>query len=183
MLNSPFHKLSKSSEKRLTIILLIFLIGFIVLMRFFDAPLKNEVSPNGIVSFELAKTVSNSEAILNSWDTNAIQSAKNSMMADFLFLIVYSFFISLIVHRLNNRVWEKGFIYQIGILICWGVFLAALFDVIENIALVRLLYGDLQQLWSSIAYYFAMMKFGILLFGVSFILMSFVVLPLKKRMN
>ena len=180
MLNSPFYKLSQSAEKRWTIISLIYLIGFIVLMRFFDVPLKNEISPNGIVSFELAKTLSNSEAIINSWDANALQSAKNSMAADFLFLMVYSFFISLIVHRLNNRVWKKGFVYQLGILICWSVFLAAFFDVIENIALVRLLYGDLQQLWSSIAYYFALMKFGLLVLGILFVLISLVTLPFKR---
>ena len=180
MLNSPFYKLSRSAEKRWTIISLIFLIGFIVLMRFFDAPLKNEISPNGIVSFELAKTVSNSEAIINSWDANALQSAKNSMAADFLFSMVYSFFISLIVHRLNNRVWEMGFIYQFGIFICWGIFLAAFFDVLENIALVRLLYEDVQQLWSSIAYYFALMKFGLLALGILFVLTSLVALPLKR---
>ena len=180
MLNSPFYKLSHSAEKRWTIISLIFLIGFIVLMRFFDAPLINEISPNGIVSFELAKTLSNSEAIINSWDANALQSAKNSMAADFLFLMVYSFFISLIVHRLNNRVWKKGFVYQLGILICWSVFLAAFFDVIENIALVRLLYGDLLQLWSSIAYYFALLKFGLLALGILFILISLVGLPFKR---
>lgn len=181
MLNSPFHKLPKSSEKKWTIILFVFLVVFIVLMRFFDAPLKNEISPNGIVSFELAKTLSKSEAILNSWDDSAIASAKNSMMADFLFLVVYSFFISLIVHRLNNRVWKKGFVYQFGKIVCWLVFVAAFFDVIENIALVRLLYGDLRQLWSSIGYYFAMMKFGLLLLGIFFILMSLVVLPFKKE--
>ena len=129
MLNSPFHKLPKSFEKRRTIILLIFLIGFIVLMRFFDAPLKNEISPNGIVSFELAKTLSKSEAIINAWGAIAIRSAKNSMIGDFLFLIVYSFFISLIVHRLNNRVWKKGFVYQFGKIVCWLVFVAAFFDV------------------------------------------------------
>jgi len=180
MLNSPFPKLPNSSKKRLIVISLIFLIGFIVLMRFFDAPLKNDVCPNGIVSFELAKTVSNSEAIINSWDAKALLSAKNSMATDFLFLMVYSFFISLIIHILNNRVWKKGAVYQLGILICWSVFLAAFFDVIENIALLKLLYGDLQQLWSSIAYYFAMMKFGLLAIGILFALMSLVALPLKK---
>lgn len=183
MLNSPFHKLPKSSEKMLTIISLIFLIGFIVLMQFFDAPLKNEVSPNGIVSFELAKTLSKSEAIINAWDNAAMNSAKNSMKTDFLFLIVYAVFISVLIHRLNNRVWKKGFAYQLGILICWGVFLVAFFDIIENIALVRLLYGDLQQLWSSIAYYFAVMKFGLLVLGILFILISFFVLPFKMKLN
>ncbi|MFK5879814.1 MAG: hypothetical protein QM478_10005 [Flavobacteriaceae bacterium] len=180
MLNSPFHKLPKSSEKRLTIVSLTFLIGFIVLMRFFDAPLKNETSPNGIVSFELAKALSKSEAIINAWDEVAIGFAKNSVMVDFLFLAVYSFFISLIVHRLNNRVWKKGFVYQFGKIVSWLVFVAAFFDVIENIALIRLIYGDLHQLWSSIAYYFAVMKFILLAVGILFVLISLIALPFKR---
>jgi len=181
ILFSPFHKLKPSLEKRLTLISLIFLIGFIILMHFFDAPLKNEMSPNGMVSFELAKTLSKSEAILTSWDTLATASAKNSMMADFIFLVVYSFFIALIIHLLNKKVWKHGFVYQLGIIIGWLIFVAAFFDIIENFALVKLLYGDLQQLWSSIAYYFAVMKFGLLLLGIFFILMSLVALLFKKR--
>ena len=53
-----------------------------------DAPLKNEISPQGIVSFELAKDVNRSVAIMKSWDRMARLSADWSMRFDFLFLIV-----------------------------------------------------------------------------------------------
>jgi hypothetical protein len=150
-------------------------------MRYFDAPLKNPVSPSGIVSFELAKDVSQSEAILASWDEIAKTAAGMSLGMDFLFLIVYSLFISLLIHALNERLWERTKMYKIGLVFIGGVFLAAFFDIIENIALIQLLLGDLQQKWSTIAYYFAILKFGLLALCVLYILINFVLLTVKNQ--
>jgi len=44
---------------------------------------------------------------------------------------------------------------KFGNLLIALIFIAAFFDCIENIALIKLLLGDLEQVWSSIAYYFA----------------------------
>ena len=116
MMKSPFDKVSKSTEKKLTVTLLILVLSFIAVMRFFDAPLKNEAAPNGIVSFELAKELVVSENILNSWDTHARTSAGMSMGFDFLFLIIYASFITLLLHKLNERVWNNTRVYKLGIL-------------------------------------------------------------------
>ena len=102
------------------------------------------------------------------------------MTFDFLFLVIYSLFLALITHRLNEKVWKKGKIYQFGILTCYLIFLAAFFDIIENIALMQLLKGDIQQIWSSIAYHFAVTKFGLLVFGLLFIVVSLIKLIFKK---
>ncbi len=51
------------------------LIVCIVIMRLFDAPLKNDVCTGGIVSFELAKDMHKSQAIIASWNNQAVQSA------------------------------------------------------------------------------------------------------------
>jgi hypothetical protein len=181
MINSPFYNISKPNENKLTIALLVYLSILIPMMLFFDIPLKNEVAPNGIVSFELAKELIVSENILNSWDTHARTSAGMSMGLDSLFLIIYASFIALLMHKLNERVWNNIRVYKLGILLIWGVFLAALFDAIENIALIQLLLGDLQQSWSSIAFYFASMKFVLLILGVMFIVISWIMKIVRKR--
>ena len=183
MIKSPFYKLSKQAENKLTVVLLILLPIFIAIMRFFDTPLRNDVAPNGIVSFELAKQLSVSENILNSWGTHARTSAGMSMGLDFLFLIIYAFFIAILMHKLNERVWKNTKIYKLGILLIWGVLLAALFDAIENIALIKLLLGDVQQVWTSIAFYFASVKFVLLILGVLFIFMSWVVKFMRKKIK
>ena len=180
MIVSPFYKLSKTAEKRLTTILLISLLLISVVMRYFDAPLKNPVSSYGIVSFELAKDLSQSEAILTSWDAIAKTAAGMSMGMDFLFLIMYSLFISLLIHTLNERLWKHTKMYKMGLIFIWGVFLAAFFDIIENIALIQLLMGDLQQHWSTMAYYFAILKFGLVALSVLYILINFILLTVKN---
>ena len=180
MFVSPFCKLTKGSEKRLTIVLLIAIVLIFTAMRYFDTPLKNPVSTSGIVSFELAKELSQSIAILTSWDALAKTSAGMSLGLDFLFLIVYSFFISLLIHRLNERLWKHSKMYNVGIVIIWCVFLAAFFDIVENTALIQLLLGDLQQKWSSIAYYFASLKFGLLALSIFFIIINLILLTVKN---
>lgn len=181
MIQSPIYTLTKSREKKLTIALLILLVMLIGAMKFFDMPLTNEVVPNGIISFELAKDIETSKKILNSWDIYARTSAGMSMGLDFLFLIVYASFIALLIHKLNESLWRHTVIYKIGILLIYGIFIAAFFDAIENVALIKLLLGDLDQYWSSIAFYFASMKFVLLILGILFIVLSLIMKIFKTN--
>jgi len=180
MLQSPFSKLSRSSERNLTISLLILLVATIIVMLFFDSFLKNEVAENGIVSFELAKDLETSTSILDSWKEQAKIAASLSMGLDFLFLIIYALFIGLLIHKINERLWKNKPFNKVGIILVWAAFIMALSDVIENIALIKLLLGDMQQHWSSIAYYFAILKFTILIIGMLYILLNFIYLFIKK---
>jgi hypothetical protein len=181
MISSPFGKMSKSSEKKLTKVLLISLIILIAVMRYLDAPLRNPVSTSGIVSFELAKDLAKSQVILASWDIMARSSAGISLGTDFLFLLVYSSFIALLIHKLNEHLWKHTKMYKAGVVFIWSVFLAAFFDIIENVALIQLLLGDLQQKWSTIAYYFAILKFSLLVLSICYIVINVVFLTVKKQ--
>jgi len=180
MITSPFLKLNKTSENKLTFILLILLLIGIIVMRFFDVHLKNEITPNGIVSFELAKNLDNSILILNSWSFDAKIFAALSLGFDFLFLIFYSTFIAILIHKLNERLWQTTSFYKFGILLIYLQFLAAFFDVIENIGLIQLLIGSLDQFWVSIAYYFASIKFIFIALGLLYIIINFCYLMIKK---
>ncbi len=144
--------------------LLIFLFGGLLIVMFaienFDHALKNDSCPNGIVSFELAKDVNTSKAIIDSWNTTAKTAAGMSLGIDFLFLLLYSGFIGLAIYILNEKLWKpKKFIYQTGKFFVVLIFLAALLDSIENIALIQLLKGHLEQIWASIAFCAAIIKF------------------------
>lgn len=177
---SPFQFLSKSSEKKLSIILFVFIVLMVVIMRYFDAPLKNETSPQGIVSFEMAKDINRSVEIIESWDKAARASADWSMRFDFLFLVVYGLFIGLLIHKLNRAWIDTGF-HSFGIALIYLVFLSSFFDIIENISLILLLRGSTEQIWSSVAYYFAISKFIILAVALVFIGVSSIKLLLKKN--
>jgi len=172
------------NKKRITITLLVLLLISISVMRYLDDFLITKISPNGIVSFELAKELSNSNEIINAWSTTAKSTAGLSLGFDFLFLLIYASFISRLVILINNRLFIKSksiFLKQFLILL---PFIAAFFDILENIALIKLLLGDLQQIWSSLAYYFAVIKFGLLIVVISYILVGFfIVFNRKYRLN
>lgn len=170
----------KSNKKRITVILLVILIICIAVIKNFDAPLKNETCLNGIISFELAKDINISTKIINSWDTNAKINASLSMGFDFLFLLIYSSLIALLIYNINNRLWKNKAFYKIGKTLIYFIFLAAIFDVIENIALINLLQGDLRQVWSTIAYYFAFVKFIIVIISILYLLVNWIILLFKK---
>ena len=151
-------------------------------MRYLDSEIQNNETAQGIISFELAKDLSKSEAILNAWNMESKTAAGMSLGFDFLFLLVYSLFISILIDTLNERLWKHTKIYTIGVILIWCMFLAALFDMIENVALIKLLLGDLQQKWSSIAYYFAISKFSLLFIGILFIVLNSIISLFKKKM-
>lgn len=173
MLTSPFSSLNKSVEKKWTLVLLMLLLLTISTMFYFDSFLKNSIAEHGIVSFELAKELHATKAILNSWDHNAKIFAGLSMGFDFLFLIIYSSFIAILIHRLNEQLWKGKLFYRLGVLLIWLSFAAACCDVIENIALIKLLTGSLNQLWSSLAFYFAIPKFLFVVLGILYIIINF----------
>ena len=178
MFNSFFEKLLCKNEMRKSIVILCFLVGTMILMRFYNSPLKNEIAPAGIISFEIAKDIKKSVLILNTWNEEAMSSAKKSLYFDFLFLCIYSTFIGLLIFKLNRTLKVKKHI--ITEIMIGAVFLSAFFDVIENVALLKLIYGNLEQLWSSVAYYFAILKFVILAIAIVYILVGSCFLLFKK---
>lgn len=181
MLSSPFSKLTKLQEKRLTYTLIPSLIAVIAILKYFDHFLINDICKGGIVSFELSKDLETAKAYMESWGDIGRNAAGLSLGLDFLFPFLYSTFIALLIHKLNERLYKGKEFYKIGIFLIWLQFLAAVFDLIENLGLIRLLLGDLDQFWVSISYYFAAMKFVLILIGIVYVLVNFGVFLIKKR--
>ncbi|MGI9530542.1 hypothetical protein [Lutimonas sp.] len=170
----------KTYNKRITIVLFVAVVLNIAVMRIFDTPLHNDICTNGIVSYELARDVTASEAILNSWDSNARASAGLSLGFDFLFLLIYSSFIAILLYKANNHIGHGRWYNRVHTLFIWMIFVAAFFDVIENIALIRLLLGDLKQIWSLMAFYFATLKFVIIFMCISYLLINWLILLIAR---
>ena len=171
----------KTYKKRITLILLITIIINIIAITIFDIPLKNEICENGIVSFELAKDLDKSVDILNSWGGSTKINAGLSLGFDFLFLLVYSSFIALLIFNINNSLWKNKSFHKFGNLLVILIFIAAFFDIIENIALIKLLLGDLKQILSSVSYYFAVIKFVIIIISIIYLLISWGILLFEKN--
>lgn len=164
----------------LLVILALICSGLIFLMN--EGALRQpKVTPHGIVSFELARDAGTVDNILTNWDEGTIPIARRQTWLDFLFVLAYVALLSFAcfwIAEKTNGIWSL-----VGLTLGWAVPIAGLFDVIENIALLKMLVLDsgaadlLADLPAKIAYWMALPKFVILLcFVIPFILLSAVFL-------
>ncbi|RUA11041.1 MAG: hypothetical protein DSY82_04110 [Flavobacteriia bacterium] len=176
-----FYQYVSKNKAKITLILFILLVTGIAVMRYLDSFLTTEMVPNGIVSFELAKESSVSAAMIGSWDIQAKAAAGISLGFDYLFMLFYASFLAMLVLRVNERLLSGPAGKRWNKLLISAPFIAAFFDMIENVALIRLLLGDLQQTWSLMAFYAATIKFTILFIVIVYILFGGVILIFKRK--
>jgi hypothetical protein len=151
-------------------------------LQLIGAPLITDAAPAGIVSFELAGTVPAAQRMLASWQGEARIYAGLSLGLDFLFMPAYAGAIglgSVLVGRaLRRRAiwWETA-----GMLLSWVLPLAAILDVVENIALIRLLLGATETIWPTLARWCALPKFALVALGLVFIVAGGLLTLLDRR--
>jgi len=181
MVLSPFSKLSSKRLRNNILITFVLFVFSILLLRYLDSFLINNVAKKGIVSFELAKDTITANNIINSWNKVSTAAAGYSLIYDFFFMVIYSLFLGLTIHFINKKVWKKNTaIYKVGVLLIYAQFSAALFDAIENISLLQV-FKESTQFWTSTAYYFATAKFILIALGILFIVVSISVLLFQKK--
>lgn len=169
-MNHPFERITTKKQTLLFLILLTVTALLLTVMNVTGAPLETAAAPSGIISYELAGTVEQASAILNSWDSYARISAAFSLGIDYLFMVAYSTLFSLacvmaaqvFLHR------NGGFITILGIMLAWGQWIAAVFDAVENLSLTIMLFNEPSGLWPQLAYTMAVMKFTLILIGLAY---------------
>ena len=180
---SPFGHFSKAARNRLTVMTFVMSAILLVVLRILDAPLRTEVAPKGIVSFELATDYAESRHILSSWKAEAKVYAALSLGLDYLFLVVYALFISSaciwVAETLNS---DHVFFFILALLLAWAQFLAAVLDAFENLALIHLLLDSTRKWLPGLARGCAMVKFSIVGAGLLFIAGGLLAVGIKKRL-
>ena len=151
------------------------LIATLIVMAVFqllDRPLRTSAAPNGIVSFELAGSVENARAMIDSWDDRTRLYTALGLGLDYLFMLLYATTIAIAC------LWSAG-VYAMsgwpiagwGGLVAWGVWLAAALDGVENYSLWQLLKGPVVNPWPGIARWCASIKFALItiamLYGIT----------------
>ena len=178
----PFRWLCDDHRKGALVLSLTLCLVLLMVMQTLDGPLKTEVAPHGIISYELAKTPSVAQRILASWSEEAKIHAALSLGIDYLFLLVYAFFIGLacvqLGRRFHGRLPKMG---MAGLMLAWGQVFAALCDAVENLALFRLLSGSTQEMWPLTAWYCAVIKFSLVGMGWLYILCGGLILIAAKQ--
>ncbi len=160
--------------------LIAFVVVTLVIMAVFqvlDAPLRTPAAPNGIVSFELAATAERSQAIVDSWDAQARQSAAFGLGLDYLFMPAYALSIALATLLAGGK--HGGVWRQVGNWLGWGQFVAAISDGLENFALWKILLGPVAEPWPAIAALAAILKFSLIALGLLFALAGWLI-PKKQ---
>lgn len=130
----------------------------------FEPYMRTSAAPSGVVSFELARDLKTSQAILDSWNADARLVAAFGLGLDYLFMPAYALTLSLgLLLAMNGK---PGGYYSFAAWMGWGVLAAALFDAVENYALWHVLMNNALSPYPQIAALCASMKFFLLIAGV-----------------
>ncbi len=137
-------------------------IGWFILMRPF--------SPPNIVQFELAKTVESAQYIIDAWGEDGVSKARVGIYLDFVFVFLYAWSIGLgcklsTAFSSNEKLIMAGTFFSLA---CW---FAGSCDLIENFAMLFTL-STINELTVSMAFYFAIIKFTIVVLALLLIFIS-----------
>jgi hypothetical protein len=167
-MHHPFEAIPTGRWARFFFPLLAASLTIMLVMNFVSLPLNTPAAPSGIVSFEFSATPAGAQAMLDSWSPAARLRAAFIQGLDFLFPPVYATATALACvwagGVLRRRGWALG---RLGSPLGWGLWLAMLFDYVENIALVVLLFAAAAAApWPQLAALCATVKFILLLAGL-----------------
>jgi len=127
-----------------------------------------------IVDYEFVWNTARATAVLNAWNATAKLQAAFNLGFDFLYMPAYSTTIALAcvwgATVARNKFWQG-----LGILLAWGLWLAALLDAIENTALITMLLGSVTDPHPMIASVCATGKFSLIVLGLLFSAVSLVI--------
>jgi len=158
-------------------ILFVFTVLTIIGMQVTGGPLKTDAAPAGIVTFELIGSAEGSQKIIDSWKGDIMTYAGINMGLDFLFLALYGITIALGCLIVSDKI-PSSWVYlkKVGIWFAAGAIFAAFLDIIENIAMIKLLLGSHNQFLPVLAKWCAIPKFSLVLFSVLYIIGGLVTL-------
>jgi hypothetical protein len=166
----PFEWLAPAKQKRAFFGFLILTLVVMVGLRILDAPLHTDLSPSGIVSFELAGELPLARRMVETWGTRGQVYAGLSLGLDYLFMVAYAGCIGLGCGMVAGSLAGRGTVLSsAGVSLAWAQFGAALLDAVENYALIRVLLGSGAELWPPLAWWCAVLKFLIVAAGLAYI--------------
>ncbi|MBI5568267.1 MAG: hypothetical protein HY870_25480 [Chloroflexi bacterium] len=124
-----------------------------------------------IVDFEFAGTVGKATDIISVWTPTERIHAGFSLGFDYLYMPIYSTTIALAcvwaATVLRSGAWRS-----IGLALAWGLWLAAILDAIENLALISNLFGTPIDPLPALAAVCAALKFGLIILGLVYVIVA-----------
>lgn len=185
-LRHPFEWLSDSAQQRAFVPLLVLTLVVMMGLHGLGEPLKTEVAPRGILSLQFAGELAVAQRMVESWGPKDQVYAGLNLGLDYLFLVLYASAISLgcvlVGRSLSGR---AGSLWPAAIVLAWAQYGAALFDCVENYALIHVLLGAERAMWPAVARWCAVPKFLIVGAGLMYLLVGAILVVMvrvrKKR--
>lgn len=186
----PLEFVHISHRKRFFFLFLTLTAVIFGIFRFLDQPLRTDAAPNGIVSFELAGTPQSARAITDSWrlqslllssvadqpDPNIVNIpysyAAFGLGLDYLFMPAYALALAFGTLLVTQK--HTGWLNSLAVVAGYGAFVAAMFDAVENFALWQVLLGVYESGYPALAAFCALIKFGLLIFGLAIALLGWI---------
>jgi hypothetical protein len=180
-LSHPLLRLSPAAQKRALPPLVVATLALTAVLQVIGRPLQTAAAPLGIVSFELAGTLAAAQAMVASWDHSAQLHAAFSLGLDYLYMPLYAAAIGLAcVRAATTSLRTPALIVGLGLLLAWGLGLAALLDGVENLALWQVLQGSTLAAWPPLARGCAIAKFALVIAGLLYASAGIVAYPFRK---
>ncbi len=186
----PLEFVHISHRKRFFFLFLTLTAVIFGIFRFLDQPLRTDAAPNGIVSFELAGTPQSARAVTDSWrlqslllssvagqpDPNIVNIpysyAAFGLGLDYLFMPAYALALAFGTLLVTQK--HTGWLNSLAVVAGYGAFVAAMFDAVENFALWQVLLGVYESGYPALAAFCALIKFGLLIFGLAIALLGWI---------
>lgn len=181
-LRHPFASLSPSGQNRAFILFFILSIIVMISLQVTGEPLRTDVSPNGIISFEFAGELDVAQRMVDSWGPTGRIYAGLNLGLDYLFLAVYACAISLGCILVARRLYLRNAApADAGIIIARAQFLAAVLDCVENYGLIQVLLETQYEAWPVVAKWCAWPKFLIVGIGLIYVVTGALWIVLRKE--
>ena len=170
------------------ILLPFFLIGtlaMMIIMAKTGSTLKTPATPMGILNLEFAYNTTKTATIINAWaptnEINNILAAIYNTFYDFLFLFFYAGFLFLACSKIAANL--KGYAAKAGQLIASGALLSGLLDVFENTGMLITLHGHSSATVAFLTVFFSIIKWGLVIIAVLYLLTGLLVLAYRRIKN
>lgn len=168
-MNHPLSFIHKWNRKPIFVALLILSLLLFAGFQFLNSQLITSAAPLGLVSHELAWTVTKSQSILASWAGRPSLAAAFSLGLDYIFMLSYGFMFALGALLAAGR--HSGVLRRAGIWVTYLTLAAVGFDALENIGQARqLLSGVVTTPLVLLTSLCASLKFGLLAIVILYLL-------------
>lgn len=126
-----------------------------------------------IVQYEMAKAPEKATAIISQWSQTPGKQVTmiKSIYVDYFFIVVYCLAISAGCRYISSLT-KNEILVKAGIFFSYFIFVAGIFDVVENIAMTKSLRQEVTYANVSLAYKMAISKFSIILMSLFFVAVS-----------